>query len=398
MSSTTIYDDGDPSKLRYALRINFGEILSSQLIGSLIDFFLNGVLVLQIIVYHICFPKDARAFKILGALAFAAIHRLLRVQVYSLLVVMTGRLGIIAYEQQKLFAAGFGDLANLATQDKQQWSPFFAPVLICVVQTFFAYRIFSLERRSWPICVFIVLLAFAQCGVGLAALLQLYVGHQSTMARKLLTIQRLAKAWYASGSIAGIINSVTTAYILLRVKHVSSSTRQAVRDVVRFTIETNSMSALVEILALALLCKYPDSTYYTGPSLLLPAVYTNMLLATLNYRALVRHQQATPESSKASQEAVVKEAGSRRSTLLQPPMEPIIGVTRSDTSSRRVSFVDSVTLGSGGTALVLDGTRPSDDNKQYQNYHPGHLFHAQDYRRPGDVEIRVDEERSVVVE
>ncbi|KAJ7068774.1 hypothetical protein C8F01DRAFT_1119258, partial [Mycena amicta] len=354
--------------------IDFGQLLSSQLIGSLVDFFLTGALVVQIVIYHISFPKDSRAFKAI---------------VYGLLVLVLSRLCLVAYEVQYLFAAGFGDIERLASQSTHQYSPFMAPIIISIVQHFFAYRIFSLERRCWPVCVLISVLSLGQCAVGLAAIIVLQLSSKPLDTR-LELIDDLSRAWYISGIATALVNTFTTAFVLSRVRSVDPTTKQAVRNVVRFTIESNVASAVVEIVSLALLEAYPDSTFYIGTSFLLPSVYSNMLLTTLNYRAIVRHQQASPEST----EVVFQEASSRRSTLLQPPSNSDPGVKTHD--QRRVSFVDSVTLGSVGSVPAGGpSVRPSEEKENVQHQH-NYLPHAEHFRR-GDVEVRVDEERSVVL-
>ncbi|KAF7292022.1 hypothetical protein MIND_01228000 [Mycena indigotica] len=274
---------------------DFGRLLSSQLIGVLIDFLLMGALFLQMIVYRICFPKDALAFKLL---------------VSGLLLLMLSRLFLLVYETQYFFAEGFGDGMRLAGQSRRQYSYALAPITLCIVQHFFDSRIFSLDRRLWPVCLLISFLSLSQCGVGCAAFGIVYVGSPASLLSKLALVTDLVRMWYILGMATALISTVTTVFVLLRMRagNFNRSTKQALASVVRFTVESNAASAVVEIVSLALLQAYPNTTYYLGSTLLLPSVYTNMLLATLNYRAVVRQQRtagsATAMTVMASQQSV----------------------------------------------------------------------------------------------
>ncbi|KAF7292017.1 hypothetical protein MIND_01227400 [Mycena indigotica] len=351
----------------------FGQLLSSQLIGMLFDCVLTGALFIQMLVYHICFPKDSVAFKTL---------------VYGLLLLMLGRLCLIAYEAQYFYADGFGDVARLSTQTRHQYSYALVPITVCIVQQFFGYRILSLDRRLWPVCLLISLLSLGQCCVAYVGLGIVYAGSPASLLSKLALVSNLVRAWYITGMLTALLNTVTTVMALLRLRSINSLTKRAVQNVVRFTIESNAASTVVEIVSLALLQAYPTTTYYVGTSVLLSGVYTNMLLATLNYRAIVRQQSAPPSTEATATTA--PSVPSRPSTLVQPATE-------------KVHPRDSVTIRSGSSVPTDGGsTRQSQDNlkqrpQSVQQRPLNSLPPAENYR-PGDVEIRVDQERSSVVD
>nr|GAT51964.1 predicted protein [Mycena chlorophos] len=358
-SNSTSQDPSAPASSS-APSFNFAKLLSAQLIGALLDFMLVGAFLVQLVIYRICFPKDSRVIQVL---------------VYGLTLLTLLRISLIGYQTQNLFAAGFGDVSKLATELQHQYSYPLVPTTICIVQHFFSYRIFSLERRCWPICILISILSLAQCGAGLADFALFFSGPDA-LNDELRILHDLGLVWYAGGVTTALINTLTTAFILLRVHgaNLNQSTQQAVRRVVRVTVESNAASAAVEIISLALLQALPDDPYYVGTTFLLPGVYSNMLLITLNYRALVRQQRATSTSQRAPPVDLEKNPSPRNTT---PPL-----------ASQR----DSETIGAGSVGPAEGAsvrTRISDETTRHHHGHGPHL-------KIGDMQIRVEEERSVV--
>jgi hypothetical protein len=62
-------------------------------------------------------------------------------------------------------------------------------------------------------------------------------------------------------------------------------TQGIIRGLVRLIIETNTFSASVAIIGLALFAGIPGTTYFICPTLILPGIYANTLLVLLNNRA-----------------------------------------------------------------------------------------------------------------
>nr|GAT51968.1 predicted protein [Mycena chlorophos] len=340
-------------------------ILSAQLIGALLEFLLVGAFLVQLAIYRICFPRDSRVFKLL---------------VYGLTLILLARVCLTGYQTQHLFAAGYGNVEILVTVTKHQYSRTFAPIIVCIVQLFFSYRIFCLERRFWPVCILIIILSLAQCGVGLAAFTLVYVGKgPGLQAVKIPLIDDLGRAWYAGGVATALVNTLTTAFILLRIHSGSAyhKTQQTVRRVFRVTIESNAVSAALEVISLALLQAFPSDPYYVGASYLLSGVYANMLLVSLNYRVLIRQQRAP----------------SQMSTLSQAPPSVDLEKSLNQTQDRRNTAPagvprESATIADGSVMDPADGAsfvRISEDNAKRMRH-----------SKTGTVEILVEEERSVV--
>ncbi|KAF7292023.1 hypothetical protein MIND_01228100 [Mycena indigotica] len=333
---------------------SFGQLLSSQLVGVLLDFLLTGALFVQILIYRICFPKDTFAVQLL---------------VYSLLLLMLARVALVAYETQYFFADGFGNALRLAGQSQRQYSFAFVPVTVSIVQHYFGYRIFSLDRRMWPVCILISCLSLAQCGLGYAAFGIVVDGSPAALLTKLQLTTRIVRSWLITGMATALVNTLTTVFVLLRMREGSfnRSTHQAVASIVRFTVESNAASAVVEIVSLALLESFPATTYYVGSTVLLPSVYTNMLLATLNFRAVVRQQRAAGPAAAVTTVGTTTGTATGMSysvpqtqTQAQPYVPPAVEKASSRESARATvavrrgsSQVESDDDGAAGKAFVL---------------------------------------------
>jgi len=109
---------------------------------------LYGVLCVQTYVYSYNFPHDRRSIK---ALAYF---------VFLLETIQTVLTGVDAY---RWFVIGFGDMDRL---ENNNYSAIDGPTMDApislLVQTFFCYRIWTLNKRLWWLCVVIIILSMAQ--------------------------------------------------------------------------------------------------------------------------------------------------------------------------------------------------------------------------------------------
>ncbi|KAJ7151140.1 hypothetical protein C8R46DRAFT_1229413 [Mycena filopes] len=78
---------------------NIGSITASQLIGSLLTFYLFGVLSVQVYVYHACFPKDKVSIKAM---------------VYTIFFFMALSTCLNAADAYFWYASGFGNLIQFS--------------------------------------------------------------------------------------------------------------------------------------------------------------------------------------------------------------------------------------------------------------------------------------------
>ncbi|KJA15143.1 hypothetical protein HYPSUDRAFT_149549, partial [Hypholoma sublateritium FD-334 SS-4] len=114
--------------------------------GSLFNWSLFGVLSLQIFIYHLNFPDDTN------------LHALFLTIVYSCYCIEVTQTGLNGFDCFFWFASGHGGLANLGVVNVSPLTvPILCGVIATVVQCFFVYRIYTLRRSYWWICIIIVM-------------------------------------------------------------------------------------------------------------------------------------------------------------------------------------------------------------------------------------------------
>ncbi|KAJ7062440.1 hypothetical protein B0H15DRAFT_958799 [Mycena belliarum] len=268
---------------------NIGAITSAQLIGSLLDFFLFGTLLVQVCIYHACFPHDMRAIKWL---------------VYTVFAVMLVCTCLNAADAHYWYATGFGDLTKFG---QARLSPFYTPlmgsVVALAVQLFFCYRIsvFRASAMWWSALIAAVSFLQAAGGMGGGIKALIVANQQHDEARTILVYM-----WLVGDAVADIMIAVTMTHLLTQAEE--PQTRDIVRGVIRLIIETNSFSASVAIIGLALFAGMPSTGYFICPTMILPGIYANTLLVLLNNRATPA-RRARDRAGRSDEEAIVMSDG-----------------------------------------------------------------------------------------
>ncbi|CAK5266471.1 unnamed protein product [Mycena citricolor] len=249
----------------------YGPEVSSQLIGTLLSFLLGGMFFVQVCIYHTCFKRDRWPTR-------ALVHAV------ALLIFL--RTVLTGVEAHIWFAEGFGDIERfIDVHDLRIYTPVIGPLTALLVELFFCYRIVLLERRAWPVALGIALIAFAQCVCGTASGLFYYLGANPHSDPRHHTFLEFTRAFLLTGVVSAGLITGTTSYILLTAP-VTPATRMVLKNLVWLIAETNAMSAIVEIVAFALIMAFPGRRYFSCSGMILPGIYANTLLATLNHRAI----------------------------------------------------------------------------------------------------------------
>ncbi|KAJ7077687.1 hypothetical protein B0H15DRAFT_861516 [Mycena belliarum] len=252
--------------------VDLNTVTTAILIGSLLNFFFFGALVVQTCIYSMCFPQDSRITKGL---------------VYSVLLVETASVCLNASDLHHWFVVTFGDLSTFL---RVRNAPFYAGIAGgingTIVQFFFCYRILVIKRSAWPMAVLIALLSLTQCATGMASGLHTYI---HPIEHWYIGAIIVFPTWLAGNALVEILIAVTMTYLLIRATaSVQPSTRDLIRAIVTLIIETNIFTAVVAILALSLFLGCPNADYFVTPTWNLSGVYANTLLTILNNRAVTR--------------------------------------------------------------------------------------------------------------
>jgi len=256
---------------------NIGSIAASQLIGSLLNYCLYGVLAVQTYVYRLSFPNDKPMIKWM---------------VYTVFVVETVLTALNGVDVYHWFAAGFGDVLEFGKAlISPAYTPIMGSVMALVVQWFFCYRIYVIKRQALPLCIFIALASMVQCAGGMGGGILTYLAdnenHDATRIK-------FVYMWLIGDVITDVLIATTMTYLLLKAtRQQHKQTNDIVKRIVRLTIETNTLSTVVAIVSLILFFGTPNTTYFICPTMVLAKLYSNTLLVTFNNRAFIHKAGGT---------------------------------------------------------------------------------------------------------
>ncbi|SJL07148.1 uncharacterized protein ARMOST_10491 [Armillaria ostoyae] len=224
------------------------EVSGPIIVACLLNWGLFGTLSVQLYLYYLAFPDDRRSLKYL---------------VYGIYVIEFVQTMVVARDTFVTFGYSFGDVEAL-TRMNYSWLtvPIMSAVAAGVGHVFYAYRIFILSKsRILPIFVICVSLTSSVAAV--------ITGIYAFQAGKVIKLNN------RKTSIAiGLMRSTTN----------FRRTRMLITKIIRLTIETGSMTAVVALLNVILFFVFPHQTFYMTPALLMPKLYTNTVYMVLNSR------------------------------------------------------------------------------------------------------------------
>ncbi|KAH8984015.1 hypothetical protein EDB92DRAFT_1542200 [Lactarius akahatsu] len=216
------------------------KVAAPLLLGPLFNWTLYGVLCVQMYVYSYNFPKDRRSIKFLA---------------YFVFLLDTAQTALTGADIYYWFVEGFGDVERLK---RSHFSPIDSPitttVISFIVQGYFCYRIWLLNKRSLWICLIIAISAVTQ------VVAAIWLGTTSLIAGKYVVTKAGVYLWSIPSALADILIAVAMT-LLLRVASSNFSSFVLIR-VVRLTIETNTLTASLAITILVLYAAFPGELYY----------------------------------------------------------------------------------------------------------------------------------------
>ncbi|KAJ7286422.1 hypothetical protein C8J57DRAFT_663598 [Mycena rebaudengoi] len=250
---------------------DIAKLTAPLIIGVLLATFLFGILTVQFYFYHLSFPRDAKGVKWLVYL------------VYLLDLASTTMCFADAYHW---FAVGYGNLfylddIYLSAID----TPMLGAFLAAIAQCYYCYRIWTINRSTLPICIFVVLLALAQVASGIYGAV---AAHQVLKFSKAGANLR-PTVWLLNigAAVADVVVAVTMTTLLTRSRTHHAPTKFMIKRIIELTVETNLLSSTFAVLTVILLVGAPGTNYFTAPSIILGKIYSNSLLLMLNNRKLI---------------------------------------------------------------------------------------------------------------
>ncbi|KAJ7500845.1 hypothetical protein B0H11DRAFT_1994661 [Mycena galericulata] len=243
-----------------------------KFVGYLLHWGLFGTLNIQLFLYYQAFPND-RLF-----------NKCLVYTVYALEFIQTM---LITYAAFETFGYRFGDLSALGDV-RFEW--FSVPVMSGIVsflvafigQSFYAYRLFLLSKSRWLPLFIVVIALMSSIGAFLAGSFSFKVGSDLPLLHSKRNFG--IGVWLGGAASTDIIITAAMSYYLWKSKTGFRETHALVSRLIRLTIETGSVTAVVAIIDFTLFFGIPDKPYFIAAGIILPKLYANTILAVLNAR------------------------------------------------------------------------------------------------------------------
>ncbi|KAI0253515.1 hypothetical protein BJV78DRAFT_182743 [Lactifluus subvellereus] len=247
------------------------------LFGPMINWALYGILCVQTYVYSYNFPDDRRYLKALA---------------YFVFLVETVQTALTGADVYYWFMAGFGDLNRLKNSN---FSPIDSPtveaIISFIVQGFFCYRIWTLNKRAWWLALIIAILSVIQA-IGAA-----WGGIKAMTLGTYAVVKTAQYLWLIASALADVLIAVTMMWLLRRTRGIEGRySTYVLPRVVRLTVETNILTASVAVISFVLYVAFPNEIYYTCPTGVIGKLYSNTLFVTLNNRIYFRDHSSPVHS------------------------------------------------------------------------------------------------------
>ncbi|KAJ7734758.1 hypothetical protein DFH07DRAFT_967473 [Mycena maculata] len=272
----------------------FDTTLGAVSVGYTLAWGLYGVMSMQTFSYFQKFPKDNIWLKLL---------------VTGLWVLDTLQLVLIGCV---LYYWLITNYANPAALVDSPWTfnigILVTNLIVIIVELFLTYRVFirkSMSNRNYFLSGIIVLLSFSYFGENpdLDGVVDLtcYLGFESAVQVRTFQLQKIALffkfQWIASvglacASAADLIIAVSLCYYLLKSRTGLQKTDTIVNRLILYAMNTGLLTSIVVLMDMICFLTMPDNLVHISFNIVVGKLYTNSLLASLNFRDTVRSQQS----------------------------------------------------------------------------------------------------------
>ncbi|KAJ6604368.1 hypothetical protein DFH09DRAFT_307436 [Mycena vulgaris] len=245
-----------------------------MLVGTQANWALLGTLALQVYKFHICFPRESTAIKAL---------------VYTIFLLECVQTGITSHFAYSILVTGWGDPSVFV---KLPWSslatPIFTGIVSATVQIFFARRIYILKGENIVyriVAAVVVMLALMQSLAGITSDGRFAV---TTAVAELASLMVGVKVWLIGSAVCDVLITVTMVVIFAQYRQNTpwEKSDSLITKLIFNTVGTGAITSIVAILEVILFIVFPTNNLHQVAAFMLGKLYSNMMLFTLNARAI----------------------------------------------------------------------------------------------------------------
>ncbi|KAJ4479143.1 hypothetical protein J3R30DRAFT_3882170 [Lentinula aciculospora] len=253
---------------------DIAQLTGPLLLGLVGNWGLFGCSAVQVYLYYLGFPKDSWRLKALVYGLF--IWDILQTAMYTSTVFAS-------------LASGWGNVAALEGLGLIWFDiPFMSGVASCIVQCFYAWRIYVLGR-SIPLSIFITALALMEGSAAMALGITIKISVQTFAELQSKTFV-VTTVWLLGSASCDMIISVCMLYLLTRARKFTSyrHTENMLSRLIGLTVGGGLLTTSVAIVDAVMYIVYKHNNYHAAPVAILAKLYTNALMVLFNSRR--RHE------------------------------------------------------------------------------------------------------------
>ncbi|KAJ7132717.1 hypothetical protein C8R46DRAFT_1140630 [Mycena filopes] len=283
------------------------------LLAFSMDWALFGTLTVQLYLYYQAFPKDGLFTKCL---------------VYTAYLINLTQVVFVTIDAFNAFAYGFGDYGALTRMAYQGLvAPVFGGIVACIVQSFYAFRLYKFSG-SWIVPS---ILLCGAVGIGITGIIDGVSARATDLSKLNMNLPEKIAATTGVMLVGAAIIDITIAacmtYYLARSDTGFRRTHALITKLIRLSIETGIITALMALLILGLFFGLPGKAYYSVPGTFFPMVYANTMFAVLNSRFQILNGRAYVPTS----DILMSIPSHLRDTV--PGTAPVVTITREEFST-----------------------------------------------------------------
>ncbi|KAF7323912.1 hypothetical protein MKEN_00612600 [Mycena kentingensis (nom. inval.)] len=291
------------------------------LVGTMMNWGLMGVLLIQIAIYYTALPNDLMSSKIVVAV------------VLILEVLQTAG---CTRDTLRTLGSGWGNFREL---DNVGWSWLSVPVLGSSVafigQLFFAWRIWNIAR-TWIVPACIATISSVQLGFAIATGMKFRDGRFFSKLSS-GTLFELPVVWLATTAATDVLIASATVYYLhiareKSLRGMNPLLDSTVKRIVIASVDTGLLCAVCAIFIVSIFVGYDGNNYHLSLCLWLSKVYSNSILAILNLRVTFRPRPSTSSVIGSLRVGSLPVYDPRRTTI-QSPMTFLPGRSATETQA-----------------------------------------------------------------
>ncbi|THU82109.1 hypothetical protein K435DRAFT_872662 [Dendrothele bispora CBS 962.96] len=317
------------------------------------SYLLMGIIIMQVYVYYMSFPRDKLWIK-------AAVYTLFALDLVQTVAVTDSSWSFLI--------TGWGRPEHLhITEWGFAFIPFFCGICSAGVQLFFAWRIRSLASRSSEKKVFLPIVVVIVCASFTQSIASVVASARWSTINDIFEFHLIFAAvsvWLVGSAVTDVIIAISMIYLLNSAR---SKTRQApltsnirrtdhlLSRLIRNSIETGSITAGAAILDVIFFLTMNETSIHFAFSVSLSKLYTNTLYASLNARVSFQRDVDRDTTTAISDTINVRSEGTTSSGNLKSAPQHQISFTQDKSGVETTHWQDSMEDRQGTIPMVSMG-------------------------------------------